>query len=81
MYTEKSRAALAILVVCLMGTVFVGTFIFGGLGICAKAWCALVSVGFCFVVLMILAFLLVCLLLGDLCGSLGDLGQVPTLVV
>jgi hypothetical protein len=35
-YTEKSRAA--ILVVCLMGAVFVGTFIFGGLGVCTKVW-------------------------------------------
>lgn len=47
MYTEKSRAA--ILVVYLMGAVFVGTFIFRGLGVCTKVWRAYMSVGLCFV--------------------------------
>jgi hypothetical protein len=32
-----------------MGAVFVGTFVFGGLGVCTKVWRAKISVGLCFV--------------------------------
>lgn len=83
MYTEKSRAALAILVVCLpYGNGFCWYICFWGI---RDLYESLVSigkrVGLCFVDLVILVFLLVCLLLGDLCWALGDLGQVPTLVV